>query len=339
MRIIRPGGLVGVVVLAALAGGTATASGATSGPDCCFAPARTVSGPVPAGDVRFGAVAGGFANVVVRQANGSLLVASYVDGRFGPMTTLGSWPYRELQLGDVDGDGIEDLVGGHGAGAVVFARATGEGFGPPAPLVRVPRAYSVLRIGDTNADQVVDVVGLDPGSRAIRVLQVPRTTAADTFDDGPWPKGLTFRLADVDGDERADVVGVDGAGRVRVAFNNSAGVTVAHAVWRLPAHVSLSVDDVTGDGRADLVYRLRGSDDVFVRRAYDATIGARTSTGFHTARRWGRWDRRLALTTADLGGTRASLAARDPQSGRIMVALSRPGKSRSRFAEQLVGTN
>jgi hypothetical protein len=158
------------------------------------------------------------------------------------------------------------------------------------------------------------------------VLQAPGTTDAATIEAGRWPNDFTFQLADLDRDGLVDTVGMDGGGRVHVGFNHGAGFSSPHTDWHLPAHVSLTVADVTGDGRADLVYRRRGTDDVFVRRTYDAVTETKAATqietGFHTARRWGRWDRRLALTTSYLEGPRANLAARDPRTGRILAARS-----------------
>jgi hypothetical protein len=314
--------LVGLAVLALLGGGAAAASAATPGADCCFAPAVAVSDPTPAGDVLFGPVADGLPHVIVRKAANTLLAGGLADGRFAAPIALGSWPYRDLQLGDVDGDVLDDLVGEDGAGTVVVAHATATGFDPPVPFAQLPRAYSVLRVGDTNGDEAADVVGLDPRSRAIRVLQAPGTTDAATLDVGRWPKGFSFLLTDLDRDGLADAIGVDAGGRVHVGFNQSTGFSAAHADWHVAAHVTLTVADVTGDGRADLVYRRRGSDVVDVRRTYEAASGGGISTGFHSARRWGRWDRRLPLTTAYLSGPRASLVARDPRTGRILVARS-----------------
>jgi hypothetical protein len=325
MRLLRPGRLTALAVLALLGAGAATASASTPGNDCCFARAVAVSDPVPTGDVRFGPVVDGFPHVLVRQADGTVLAGRWADERFAAPVAVGRWPYRDLLLGDVDGDVLDDLVGADGAGTVVIGRATATGFAAPAPFARLPRAYSALRMGDTNGDDAADVVGLDPRSRTIRVLQAPGTTDAATLEMGRWPKGSTFQLADLDGDGQADAIGVDAGGRVHVGFNQGTRFAAAHADWHLAAHVSLAVADVTGDGRPDLVYRRVGSDDVYVRRTYDTGGGknaARIATSFHSARRWGRWDRRLALTTAYLSGPRASLAARDTRTGRIIVARS-----------------
>ncbi len=325
MKLTRSSPLAVFAVLALMGDGAATASAATPGDDCCFAPAVAVSDPVPAGDVRFGPVADGLPHVLVRQANGTVLAGGWADGHFGTPVVLGRWPYRDLLLGDVDGDVLDDLVGADGAGTVVIGRATATGFAPPAPLAPLPRAYSVLRVGDTNGDDAADIVGLVPRSRTIRVLQAPGTTDAATLDMGHWPKGFTFQLADLDGDGPADAIGVDAGGRVHVGFNQGTRFAAAHTDWRLAAHVSLTIADVTGDGRPDLIYRRTGSNDVYVRRTYDASSGtnaAQVTTSFHSARRWGRWDRRLPLTAAYLSGPRASLAARDPRTSRILVAQS-----------------
>jgi hypothetical protein len=172
----------------------------------------------------------------------------------------------------------------------------------------------------------LDLVGLDPGSGQLRVLHAPGSEDADTFAAGRWTTGSTLVLADVDDDERDDAVGVDRSGRVRIGLNQDSAFVVRH-VWRIPARAAVAVADVTGDGRADLVYRRPGTDDVFVRRTYDKVTETKDltviETRFHRARRWGRWDRRLALTTAYLQLNRAGLAARDPRTGRIFYARSR----------------
>jgi hypothetical protein len=311
-----------LVVLAALAAGASAAPAATPGPDCCFGPTLTSSDPVSAGDVLFGTGLDSFPAVIIRGTDGTLLVGSFAGGRFAAPVTVGSWPYANPQLGDVDGDGRRDVVGADGTGNVLVAHATATGFDPPVVLAPLPTAYSVLRVGDVDGDEAADVVGLDPGTRAIRVLRAPATSHAATVAAGRWPKGFSFLLTDLDRDGLADAIGVDAGGRVHVGFNQSTGFSAAHADWRVAAHVTLTVADVTGDGRADLVYRRRGSDVVDVRRTYEAASGGGISTSFHSARRWGRWDRRLPLTTAYLSGPRASLVARDPRTGRILVARS-----------------
>lgn len=235
-------------------------------------------------------------------------------GRFGAPVAFGTWPYGAPELGDVDGDGTADLIGRDGA-AVVAARATGTGFAAPVGLAQLPRNYSVLRSGTLDGSGHLGLVGLDPESGRLRILDAPGTEDADAFAAGRWAKGFSFVLADVDGDGRDDAVGVDRRGRVRVGINEDSAFVVQH-VWRIPARAAVAVADVTGDGHADLVYRPAGSDDVYVRRT-----GPRAT--FHAARRWGRWDRRFALTTAYLQLNRAGLAARDPRTGRIFYARSR----------------
>jgi hypothetical protein len=208
---------------------------------------------MPAGALRFGVIADGAQHVVVRQADRSLSAAEFgADGRFGAPVAFGTWPYGAPELGDVDGDGMADLIGRDGA-AVVTARATGTGFAAPVGLAQLPRNYSALRSGTLDGSGHLGLVGLDPESGRLRILDAPGTEDADTFAAGRWAKGFSFMLADVDGDGRDDAVGVDRRGRVRVGINEDSAFVVRH-VWRIPARAAAAVADVTGDGHADLVY-------------------------------------------------------------------------------------
>ncbi|HMJ35289.1 MAG TPA: VCBS repeat-containing protein [Baekduia sp.] len=307
-------------MLVASIGVPCAAAAASYGPDCCFAPAAAVSAPTPAGQPVFGVFDNGVPEALVRDSGGGLFVAQFVDGRFGPPSARpGPVVARDLQVGDVDGDGVEDLVERDGL-VVSVVRSIGTAFEAPRRVSTLPHADAEWRVGDFDGDEAFDIIVLNRRTGRVRVTEHALGKDAITVAAGRWPMAYTFMIADVDRDGQDDAVGVDArTGRVRVGFSIATEFERRHADWRIPAGAQLASADVTGDGLADLVFRAKGSDDVFVRRALQTD----ETTSFHTARRWGRWDRRLPLTTAYLNGVRAGLAARDPRTGRIMVALSR----------------
>lgn len=300
------GSVVGTIVL--MGAGVADASPATA--HCCLTAAKAISGPVPAGDVRFGTTM--FPRLVVRQASGALSVWTFAAGAqlTAVAPTGATWPYRTLWLGDVDGDGNgqDELLGRDGT-RIVVAKAAPEAIAPATPMASLPRSFTVVRLADVDDDDADELVALDPKTGRIRFVDFSTGGRAVTSSGGQWPRGYSFQLADVDGDGAADAVGVDARGRVHLGLGNGHAFVRHGAVGPIPPHATMRLAEATGDRLADLIYRPAGSDDVYVRQAFTTS----TREGFQAAHRWGCWNHRLALTPAFAG-----LAARDPDTGRIV---------------------
>ena len=101
-------------------------------------------------------------------------------------------------------------------------------------------------------------------------------TAWDQPETG-W-SGYTLHVADVSGDGRADLVwnARGTTNRTYVALSNGNGTfTRALTAWDQPetgwSSYSLDVMDVTGDGKADLLWNVRGT----INRTYSAISGLR----------------------------------------------------------------
>jgi hypothetical protein len=302
------------VLIAAVASGLAAAG--VSAAEVSLGPTIPLSsGPVPAGDVRFG---NGFPEVVVRQASGVLDVEAIgASGLVEPTGLTAKWPYHELWVRDViiDDAASADLVGRDG-GRVVAARVSRIAIDPPQTLVSLPRRYSVLRFGDLDADGFDDLYALDPKSGDLRFIQLHTGSGPTTTKGGHWPRGFTFQLGDIDGDGIADAAGIDAHGRVYAGVADGERFRPLHDQGRIPADAPMVLTEVTGDSHADLVYRRRGRDDVYVRPG--ALVRGRP--GFLGARRLGRWDHRLKLTPTAFGPT---LAARDPRTGVVVQVEAR----------------
>lgn len=181
---------------------------------------------------------------------------------------------RHLRLmGDVDGDGTDDIVGFADDGVHV-ARSSGAGFEPAQRWVddfgRQAGGWEVSRhprvLGDVDGDGRADVVGF--GEHEVRVslstgsgMAAPQRWLSRLSAARGWRTDRHVRLlADVDGDGRDDAVGF-GTNGVYVALSQGdrfgevrrvlAAFGTRHG-WDAREHVRL-MGDVDGDGRADIV--------------------------------------------------------------------------------------
>ncbi len=185
--------------------------------------------------------------------------------------------HGSLRFGDVDGDGKTDVCA-RGPEGVDCWTSEGESFGE---LIRGPRwsdaqgftelAYwSTLRLADIDGDGRADVCARTPegfrcalseGRRFTETISGPRMSAADGWERPDVY--ATLRMADIDGDGRADACAREPAG-VRCwrssgrAFETQIeGPRLADELgWTAPARFrSIRLADVDGDGRADLCAR------------------------------------------------------------------------------------
>ncbi len=191
--------------------------------------------------------------------------------------------FATLRMGDVNGDGLADVCARSDHG-VVCAVSTGSGFGEPtvwqAELTdeagwNQPRRYTTLRLADVDGDGREDLCGRgaegldcwrsDGASFGARI-EGPRW--ADASGWGAAKHYGTIRMADLDGDGRADVCarrvagirchrsvrlddGSDGFGPAIDAddLSDDAGFG-ERRYWS-----TIRLADVNADGRADLCAR------------------------------------------------------------------------------------
>jgi hypothetical protein len=171
-----------------------------------------------------------------------------------------------VAIGDVNGDGVPDIVTGAGAGGGPAVRAFD---GRNGAMLYSFYAYDVnfrggvsVAVGDVNGDGRADIVtgagsGGGPAVRAFdgRNLNMLRDFYAY---DVNFRGGVSVAVGDVNGDGRADIVAGAGSGggpAVR-AFDGRNGAMLysfyAYDV-NFRGGVSVAVGDVNGDGRADIV--------------------------------------------------------------------------------------
>lgn len=204
-------------------------------------------------------------------------------GRFGNpeqvlTTGKGSIGAYSLTAGDVNGDGIPDIIyadlGDEGYPDAVYLRA-GRADGQLDPPVKLDLStyfqptsarrcpITALAVGDLTGDGRADVA---VGSWNCGVL-VLRQTASGALEPGQFLDELiqVLRVADMDGDGRLDLVGVQN-------YWNKAFVWLQKPDGRLVlgqtpglgdvAGRDVAIGDIDGDGRPDLVVALRAQDAI-----------------------------------------------------------------------------
>jgi FG-GAP-like repeat/RTX calcium-binding nonapeptide repeat (4 copies) len=250
----------------------------------------------------------------------------------GGWTSFNSYP---RQLADVNGDGRADIVGfGQDTVYVSFGQANGTF---SAPIVGLSGEFTPLgggwtnfntyprQLADVNGDGRADIVGFGLDTVYVSLGQTNGTfsgfitglSGEFTAQGGGWTSFDKYprKLADVNGDGRADIVGF-GQDTVYVSFGQAGGTFSAPIVglsgdftalaggWTTFNSRPRQVADINGDGRADIVGF--GNDTVFVAFGQaNGTFGGFTDnlSGDFTERGsgWTNFDR-YPRQVADING-------------------------------------
>jgi hypothetical protein len=225
------------------------------------------------GDKRQDVVGFGNDGVWLATSNGTSFNPAFVLANFGYNQ---SWRVQKhvRTLGDINGDGRDDVVG-FGYAGVYRALSTGTGFGPIAFVVanfgydqgwRVEKHERLL--GDVNGDGREDIVGFGTDGVWLALAASNGTFPPSAFvlanfgyDQGWTPAKHIRTLADLNGDGKQDIVGFGEYG-VWTALSTGNGFAPAHFVfagfaigdggWRVDRHPRLLVD-INRDRKADIV--------------------------------------------------------------------------------------
>jgi hypothetical protein len=204
------------------------------------------------------------------------------------------WDGYTLHVADVSGDGRADLVwNGRGMTNRTFvALSNGNGTFTRAltawdqPETGWSWSGYTLHVADVSGDGRADLVWNSRGTTNRTYVALSNGNGTFTRALTAWDQpetgwdGYTLHVADVSGDGRADLVwnGRGTTNRTYVALSNGNGTfTRALTAWDQPetgwswSGYSLDVVDVTGDGKADLMWNSRG----MANRTYNAISGFR----------------------------------------------------------------
>lgn len=167
--------------------------------------------------------------------------------------------------GDINGDGVDDIVTGAGPGGgphlKVFDGRTGRALASLAPYPTSFVGGIRVAIGDIDGDGTPDIVtGGGPGGAPVKVFSGKNQDEIRSFlgYDTAYAGGVFVASGDLNGDGIDDIVtGADDAGGPQVkVFDGRSGATV-NVLSPIPMSfaggVRVAAGDVDGDGAADLV--------------------------------------------------------------------------------------
>lgn len=225
----------------------------------------------------------GIADLVAFADYGVEVAASMGAGFHGASRWIGNFSYynggwrltqHERALADVNGDGLDDVVG-FGHSGVLVSLSNGTGVAGPSYWSRDldsdsgwTQSRHVRALGDVNGDGMADAVGFGDGGVQVALSNGSGFGAATNWIadfgavNGGWRNDRHVRtLADVNGDGLDDVVGFGDSG-VLVSLSTGTGFArVQYWIrdfsyfagnWRVDRHERVMAD-VNGDGRADIV--------------------------------------------------------------------------------------
>jgi hypothetical protein len=150
-----------------------------------------------------------YEDLVGRRATDGAVIGAHSDGDlFDPEDALASTsPNDRVLFDDVDGDDAVDMVSVTSTNRLLVSLSQASFFGPSVDWGAIP-ANSDVALGDVNGDGLTDAVARARDTGAVQYASGGETAFAVSSALGNWAAAVPLELADVTGDDRADLVGV-----------------------------------------------------------------------------------------------------------------------------------
>jgi predicted outer membrane repeat protein len=262
--------------------------------------------------------------------------------------TIGPGAFRtpgEFAMGDISGDGINDLVFSESQGddTAHIGLRIGDGrgnFSSLSDLVSVGQVADI-KLADINRDGKLDLVysGANDGFLRTRLGSGNATFGNEVT--GPQlaptisPSSLftNLELADIDGDGYLDAVGGSANSGIRIGYDDGTGHFHRNvAIYDgLGGVQSMSVLDVTSDGAPDIVYTTLGGADLNVMS------GLRSTPHVNSASFFGGLAPNTYLAVANTPSGVLWVLAEDPASGNGRVVFGHNPNAPTDIGQ--IGTN
>ncbi len=242
-----------------------------------------------------------------------------------------------VAVGDVNGDGYDDIIAGAGVGGGskvrVFNGKTGNPFsGTLGGFNAFDAGFTsgvFVAAGDVNGDGKADIiVGSDQGSASPKVRVFDGSSGSLMFElmggEAGFTGGVRVAAGDVNGDGRADIIAASGPGgapRVCV-FDGQTQMAFYDFFASDPnskTGIQVTAGDLDGDGLADIVTSNDGSSEVHVFRGSDNTSLAQIQ----------------AFATPSGSGTRLAVGDFNGDGLGDLAAASGPGGGQVRLLDEL----
>ena len=185
-------------------------------------------------------------------------------GHFSAAGTFGNaeWPTRNASVADLNGDGRPDIVvanraGGRGANYICLNRGGGRFDGDCIAFSR--ESATTITPADVDGDGDIDLVVPNRDGGQSFVYRNTGGTGSPTFSAMPFgPSDANVRIAavaDLDGDQRQDIVVIDEARGAAAYFGMREGGYAAAVPLDVRTRVpyALAVADLNRDGLVDIV--------------------------------------------------------------------------------------